>query len=104
MFVGLSYRSGAARGKGGKLPPIGGRPKIMQYVCAFIVMEILSITRQIHWKAVEQRATLIHRHYNRDWGASYSRPPIVPYLTSPVLQNPGGATVVSYRKTTTQYQ
>jgi len=26
------------------------------------------------------------------WGTSYSRPPIDPYLTSPLLQNPGGAT------------
>ena len=46
-------------------------------------MELLRITRQIHRKAVEQRATLIHRQYNRDWGTSYSRPPIDPYLTSP---------------------
>ena len=47
-------------------------------------MELLRITRQIHCKAVEQRATLIHiRQYNRDWGTSYSRPPIDPYLTSP---------------------
>ena len=61
-------------------------------VCAFIVMEILRITRQIHCKAVEQTAMLIHRQYNRDWGTSYSRPPIDPYLTSPLLQNPGGAT------------
>jgi len=55
-------------------------------------MELLRITRQIHCKAVEQRATLIHRQYNRDWGTSYSRPPIDLYLTSPLLQNPGGAT------------
>ena len=46
-------------------------------------MELLRITRQIHCTAVEQRATLIHRQYNRDWGTSYSRPPIDPYLTSP---------------------
>jgi len=26
------------------------------------------------------------------WGTSYSRPPIDPYLTYPLLQNPGGAT------------
>jgi len=26
------------------------------------------------------------------WGTSYSRPPIDPYLTSPLLQNPGGTT------------
>jgi len=43
-------------------------------------MELLRIRRQIHCKAVEQRATLIHRQYNRDWGTSYSRPP---YLTPP---------------------
>ena len=55
-------------------------------------MELLRITRQIHCKAVEQRATLIHRQYNRDWGTSYSILPVDPYLTSPVLQNPGGAT------------
>ena len=55
-------------------------------------MELHRITRQIHCKAVEQRATFIHRQYNRDWGTSYSRPPIDPYLTSPLLQNPGGAT------------
>ena len=55
-------------------------------------MELLRITRQIHCKAVEKRATLIHRQYNRDWGTSYSRPPIDPYLTFPLLQNPGGAT------------
>ena len=35
----------------------------------------------MHYKAVEQRATLIHRQYNRDWGTSYSRPPIDSYLT-----------------------
>ena len=55
-------------------------------------MELLRITRQIHCKAVEQRATLRHRQYNRDWRTSYSRPPMDPYLTSRLLQNPGGAT------------
>jgi len=52
-------------------------------VCAFIVIELLRITRQIHCKAVEQRVTLIHGQYNQDWGTSYCRPPIDPYLTSP---------------------
>ena len=65
-------------------------------MCAFIVMELLRITRQIHCKAVERRATLIHRQYNRDWGTSYSRPPIDPYLTSSLLQNPGGAAVCRF--------
>ena len=66
------------QGEGGEASPMGGRPKIMQYVCAFIVMELLRITRQIHCKAVEQRTTLICRQYNRDWGTSYSRPPYRP--------------------------
>ena len=26
------------------------------------------------------------------WGTSHSRPPVDPFLTSPLLQNPGGAT------------
>jgi len=87
--------SGAARGGGRReSSPYGWTSKNMQYVCAFIVMELLRIARQIHCKAVKQRATLIHRQYNRDWGTSYSRPPIHPYLTSPrLLENPGGATV-----------
>jgi len=29
------------------------------------------------------------------WGTSYSRPPIDPYLTPPLLQNPGGATALA---------
>ena len=75
----------------------------MEYVCAFIVMEILRITRQIHYKAVEQRATLIHRQYNRDWGTSYSRPPIDPYLTSPcykILAAPLGVSDIAATVTT----
>ena len=84
--------SGAARGgKGGKLPYGWTSKNYVMCVCAFTVMELHRITRQMHCKAVEQRATLIHRQY-RDWGTSYSRPPIDPYLTSPPLQNPGGAT------------
>jgi len=74
---------GGGEGRKSFPPPMGGRPKIMKYVCAFIAMELLRITRQIHCKAVEQRVTLIQRHYNRDWGTSYSRPPIDSYLTSP---------------------
>ena len=91
------------RHQGGKLPLYGCTSEnyvICVYMCvlnAFIVMELLRITRQIHCKAVEQKATLIHRQYNRDWGTSYSRPPMDAYLTSPLLQNPGGATGPSIR-------
>jgi len=96
----ILLHSGVARGEGkGKLPPpMGGRPKIMQYVCAFIVVELHRITRQIHCKAVEQRATLIYTdNTTGTGGTSYSRPPIDPYLTSPLLQNPGGATALASR-------
>jgi len=57
-------------------------------------MELLRITRTTNTLQGRRakRATLIHRQYNRDWGTSYSRPRIDPYLTSPLLQNPGGAT------------
>ena len=85
-----SIYSGAARGEGESFPLWVDVQKLCN-MCVFIVMELLRITRQIHCKAVEQRATLIHRQYNWDWGTSYSRPPIDPYLTSPLLQNPGGA-------------
>ena len=76
-------------------PPYGWTSKNCVICVCFHCHGILRITRQIHCKAVEQRATLIHRQYNRDWGTSYSRPPIDPYLTSPLLQNPGGATVTN---------
>jgi len=72
----------APPGEGGEASPYGWTSK--NYVCAFIVMELLRITRQIHCKAVEQRATLIHRQYNRDWGTSYSRP--IPHF-SPVTKS-----------------
>ena len=91
--AGRASDSGAARGGRGEASPLW--VDVQNYVicvCAFIVMELLRITRQIHCKAVEQRATLIHRQYNREWGTSYSRPPIDTYLTSPLFQNPAGAT------------
>ena len=93
-FLSLQARSQWCH-QGGKLPPLWVDVQKLCNVCAFIVMELLRNTRQIHCKAVKQRATLIHRQYNRDWGTSYSRPPIDPYLTSPLLQNPGGATALA---------
>ena len=79
----MASDSGAARGEGEKASPLWVDVQKLCNMCAFIVMELLRITGQVHCKAVEQRATLIHRQYNRDWGSSYSRPPIDPYLTSP---------------------
>ena len=78
---------------GGELPPYGWTSKNYVICVCFHCRGTSSYHTTNNCKAVEQRATLIHRQYNRDWGTSYSRPPIDPYLTSPLLQNPGGATV-----------
>jgi len=77
----MASDSGAARGEGEEASPLWVDVQKLCNMCAFIVMELLRITGQIHCKAVEQRATLIHRQYNRDWGSSYSID--LPYLTSP---------------------
>ena len=87
-------------GRGESFPPCGWTSKnYVMCVCAFIVMELLRITRQMHCKAVEQRATLIHRQYG-DWGTSYSRPPIDPYLTSPPVTKSWRRHWSTYDKTT----
>ena len=81
--------SGAARGKG-EASPHGWTSK--NYVIC--VCFHCHGTSSYHTTNTLQgrRATLIQRQYKRDWGTSYSGPPIDPYLTSPLLQNPGGAT------------
>ena len=73
----LRHRQWRRQGERGEASPLRvDVQKLCNNVCAFIVMELLRITRQIHvhCKAVEQRATLIHRQYNRDWGTSYYKP------------------------------
>jgi len=77
---------------GGKLPPYGLTSENYVICVCFHCHGTSSYHTKIYCKTVEQRVTLIHRQYNLDWGISYSRPPIDPYLTSPLLQNPGGAT------------
>jgi len=76
--------------EGGKLPPWLDVQKLCN-MCVLSLSWNFFVSHDIHCKAVEQRATLIRRQYNLDWGTSYSRPPIDPYLTSPLLQNPGGS-------------
>jgi len=44
-----------------------------------------------------------HRQYNRDWGTSYSRPPIDPYLTSPCYKIMA-APLASRQRNTTRYE
>ena len=61
--IGFTFLVPAHLGSPGK-GPLNGCVCVCVCVCAFIVMELLRITRQIHCKAVEQRATLIHRQYN----------------------------------------
>ena len=79
-------------------PPGGSFPLWVdvQKLCTMCVLSLSWNFFVSHDKYIarpsEQTATLINRQYNRDWGTSYSRPPIYPYLTSPLLQNPGGAT------------
>jgi len=87
--------SGAARGKGGKLPLLWVD---VQKLCNMCVCFHCHGTSSYHTTNTLQRrrATLIHRQYNWDWGTSYSRPPIDPYLTFPLLQNPSSATVYSH--------
>jgi len=74
--------SGAARGEASPHPYGWTSKNYVICVCFHCHGTSSYHARQIHCKAVEQRATLIHRQYNRDWGTSYSRPPIDPYLTS----------------------
>ena len=79
----LRHRQWRRQGGRGEASPLRvDVQKLCNNVCAFIVMELLRITRQIHCKAVEQRATLIHRQYNRDWGTSYYRPHFPPVTKS----------------------
>ena len=100
----VARNSGAARGGRGKLPPYGWTSKN----CVICVCFHCHGTSSYHTTNTLQgcrakSATLIHRQYNRDWGTSYSRPPIDPYLTSPLLQNPGGATASEKRSGHTRY-
>jgi len=91
--------SGAARGEGkGKLPPYGWTSKNYAICVCFHCRGTSSYhtTNTLQGRRAKSHVD-IHRQYNRDWGTSYSRPPIDPYLTSPLLQNPGGATALASR-------
>jgi len=74
-------RQGERRGRGEASPPYGWTSR--NYVIG--VCFHCHGTSSYHTTNTLQgrRARLIHRQYNRDWGTSYSRPPIDPYLTSP---------------------
>ena len=72
-------------GKGGSFPPWVD----VQKLCNICVLWLSWNFFVSHDKFIAR--PLIHRQYNRDWGTSYSRPPRDQYLTSPLLQNPGGA-------------
>jgi len=86
----------------GKLPPVWVDVQKLCNMCVLSLSWNFFVSHDIHCKAVEQRATLIHRQYNWDWGISYSRLPIDPYLTAPpLLQNSGGATVQTDNHTNT---
>jgi len=89
--VTILNNSGVARGGRGKLPPYGWTSK-NYVICVFSLSWNFFVSHDKYIARPSSRATLIHRQYNRDWGTLYSRPPIDPYLTSALLQNPGGAT------------
>jgi len=86
--------SGAARGgKGRKLPPYGWTSK--NYVIC-VCFHCHGTSTYHMTNTLQGRRAKIHvdtQTFNRDWGTSYSRPPIDTYLIFPLLQNPGGATV-----------
>ena len=80
------------RRQGGEVPPYGWTSKKYVICVCFHCHGTSSYHTTNTLQGRRARATLIHRQYNQDWGTSYSKPPIDPYLTSPLLQNPGGAT------------
>jgi len=84
--------SGAARGEGGGSFPLWADVQKLCNMCVLSLSWNFFVSHAKYIARPSSRATLIHGQYNRDWGTSYSRPPTDPYLTSPLLQNPGGAT------------
>ena len=100
----IRYQWRRQRGRGGEAPPYGWTSKnYVICVCfhghgtsSYHTTNTLQGRRA---KSYVDTQTLIQyevpqsRCIQRDWGTSYCRPPIDPYLTSPLLQNPGGATV-----------
>jgi len=76
----LSAR-GAARG--GEASPYGWTSKNYVICVCFHCHGSSSYHTTYTLQGVEQRATLIHRQYNRDWETSYSRPPIDQYFIPP---------------------
>ena len=86
--------SGAASWEeGGKLPPPYGWTSKNYVICVcFHCHGTSSYHTTNTLQGRRAKSHVDHMQYNRDLGTSYSRPPIDPYLTSPPLQNPGGAT------------
>ena len=87
--------SGAARGGEGGSFPLWVDVQKLCNMCVLSLSWNFFVSHDKYIARPSSRATLIHRQYNRDWGTSYSRPPIDPHLTSPLLQYPGGATAYS---------
>ena len=78
-------------GKGGSFPLWVDVQKLCN-MCVLSLSWNFFVSHDKYIVRPSSRGTLIHRQYNRDWRTSYSRPPTDPYLTSPLLQNPGDAT------------
>ena len=80
--------SGAARGK---LPPYGWTSKNYVIYACFHCHGTSSYHTTNTLQGRRAKSHVDTQTIQPDWGTSYSRPPIDPYLTSPLLQNPGGA-------------
>jgi len=84
--------SGAARGEGGKLPPYEWTSKNYVICVCFHCHGTSSYHTTNTLQGRRAKSHVDTQTIQPDWGTSYSRPPIDPYLNSPLLQNPGGAT------------
>jgi len=92
-------------GGGGKLPPYGWTSK------NYVIRVCFHCRGTSSYHTTNTKPYKFPTHCSKClsfWGTSYSRPPIDPYLTSPPLQNPGGAIVTTHtlsamlRRTTDQ--
>ena len=80
------------RGEGGKLPPYGWTSK------NYVICVCFHCHGTSSYHTTNTNPYKFPMHCSKCvsfWETSYSRPPIDPYLTSPLLQNPGGATELS---------
>jgi len=95
--IGLSpLTNGAAKGEGEKLPPYGWTSKNYVICVCFHCLETSSYHTTNTLQGRRAKSHVDTQTIQPGRGTSYSRPHIDPYLTSPLLQNLGGATAINY--------